>query len=68
MKFPDQGTTIATAIEQATGLFKAFNFLDASGNLMVLFSDGQDTQVTDPRQAVSGDRRRRGGRRRFPST
>ncbi len=46
MKFPDQGTTIATAIEQATGLFQAFNFLDASGNLMLLFSDGQDTQVT----------------------
>jgi VWA domain-containing protein len=46
MKFPDQGTTIATAIEQATSLFAAFNFLDASGNLMLLFSDGQDTQVT----------------------
>jgi Ca-activated chloride channel family protein len=46
MKFPDQGTTISAAIEQGTGLFKAFDFLDASGNLMVLFSDGQDTQVT----------------------
>jgi len=46
MKFPDQGTTISSAIEQGTGLFKAFNFLDASGNLMLLFSDGQDTQVT----------------------
>src|SRR5258708_29899074 len=46
MKFPDQGPTIATAIEQGTGLFKAFDFLDASGNLMLLFSDGQDTQVT----------------------
>ena len=46
MKFPDQGTTIAAAIEQGTGLFKAFDFLDASGNLMLLFSDGQDTQVT----------------------
>ena len=46
MKFPDQGTTIAAAIEQGTGLFKAFDFLDAAGNLMVIFSDGQDTQVT----------------------
>ena len=46
MKFPDQGTTIGAAIEQGTGLFKAFDFLDASGNLMVLFTDGQDTQVT----------------------
>src|SRR5439155_9725627 len=25
---------------------KAFDFLNAAGNLMVLFSDGQDTQVT----------------------
>jgi hypothetical protein len=45
MKFPDQGTTIAMAIEQGTGLFKAFDFLDAAGNLMLLFTDGQDTQV-----------------------
>jgi hypothetical protein len=43
--FPDQGTIIAQAIEQSIGLFRAFNFLDASGNLMVLFSDGEDTRV-----------------------
>lgn len=43
--FPDQGTIIAQAIEQSVGLFRAFNFLDASGNLMVLFSDGEDTRV-----------------------
>jgi hypothetical protein len=46
MKFPDQGTTIGLAIEQSVGLFKAFDFLEASGNLMLLFTDGQDTQVT----------------------
>jgi hypothetical protein len=45
MKFPDQGTTIGLAIEQSVGLFKAFDFLDAAGNLMLIFSDGQDTQV-----------------------
>src|SRR4051812_11762689 len=45
MKFPDQGTTIAAAIEQGTSLFKAFDFLEASGNLLLLFTDGQDTQV-----------------------
>ena len=45
MKFPDQGTTIGLAIEQSVNLFRAFDFLDASGNLMVLFTDGQDTQV-----------------------
>ena len=45
-KFPDQGTTIGTAIQQAINLFKAFDFLDAAGNAMVIFSDGQDTQVS----------------------
>jgi Mg-chelatase subunit ChlD len=43
--FPDQGTTIAEAINQGTDLFKAFNFLDASGNLMVIFTDGEDTRA-----------------------
>jgi hypothetical protein len=43
--FPDQGTIIAQAIDQSIGLFRAFNFLDASGNLMVLFTDGEDTRV-----------------------
>jgi Ca-activated chloride channel homolog len=46
MKFPDQGTTIGLAIEQSVELFRAFDFLDAAGNLMLIFSDGQDTQVT----------------------
>ena len=45
MMFPDQGTTIAMAIEQGIGLFKAFDFLDASGNLMLMFTDGEDTQA-----------------------
>jgi hypothetical protein len=46
MKFPDQGTTIGLAIEESVQLFRAFDFLEAAGNLMVIFSDGQDTQVT----------------------
>jgi hypothetical protein len=41
-RFPDQGTIIAQAIDQSVHLFKAFNFLNASGNLMVIFSDGED--------------------------
>lgn len=44
-RFPDQGTIIIQAIKQATRLFDAFDFLSASGNLMVIFSDGQDTQT-----------------------
>ncbi len=46
VRFPDQGTTIGRAIEQGVGLFRAFDFLKASGNLLLLFSDGQDDQVT----------------------
>jgi len=44
-RFPDQGTIIIQAIKQATRLFRTFDFLEASGNLMVIFSDGQDTQT-----------------------
>lgn len=45
MAFPDQGTTIARAIDQGVGLFQAFDFLEASGNAMVLFTDGADAEV-----------------------
>jgi hypothetical protein len=41
--FPNRGTVIARALEQSLELFKAFEFLDASGNLMVIFTDGEDT-------------------------
>ena len=41
--FPDPGTVIASAIEQSIEVFKAFEFLEASGNLMVIFTDGEDT-------------------------
>ena len=43
--FPDQGTIIAQAIQQSIELFKAFKFLDASGNLLVIFTDGEDTHA-----------------------
>lgn len=44
--FPDRGTTIAQAIHQGVALFRAFDFLDASGNLMVILSDGDDADVS----------------------
>lgn len=44
-RFPDQGTIIVRAIQQGTQLFKAFDFLDSAGNLIVIFSDGQDSQT-----------------------
>lgn len=43
--FPDQRTLIAKGIEEAVALFKAFKFLDASGNLLLIFSDGEDTNA-----------------------
>jgi Ca-activated chloride channel family protein len=44
-RFGDQGTILIRAINEGTQLFKTFDFLKASGNLMVLFTDGQDTQA-----------------------
>jgi hypothetical protein len=44
-RFPDQSTLIARAIDVSVDLFKAFKFLDASGNLLVIFSDGEDTNA-----------------------
>ncbi len=61
MSFPDQGTVIASAIVQSVSLFEAFDFLDAAGNLMVMFTDGVDAEVTeDGRSAfdVLGEARR----------
>ncbi len=45
MRFPDRGTTLARAVEQGMRLFKAFDVLEAAGNLMVIFSDGEDAGV-----------------------
>ena len=50
-RFPNHGTVIARALEQSLALFQAFNFLDASGNVMVIFTDGEDTT------ALNGGRR-----------
>jgi hypothetical protein len=44
-KFPDPGTVIGSAVEQSVAIFKAFDFLEASGNLMVIFTDGEDTNA-----------------------
>lgn len=45
IRFPDQGTILSSAITQGVELFRAFDYLDAAGNLMVLFSDGEDSEV-----------------------
>jgi hypothetical protein len=53
-RFPDQGTFIIQAINQGAQLFKAFDFLNASGNLMVIFSDGEDSQVRMEGRSIDG--------------
>lgn len=45
-RFPNRGTIIIKAINQSVELFRIFGFLKASGNLMVLISDGEDSQNT----------------------
>ena len=53
IRFPDQGTILANAVEQGVNLFRAFDFLNATGNLMVLFSDGEDSEVIAGNRTVS---------------
>lgn len=40
------GTTIVQGIDQGLQLFRAFDVLRASGNMMVIFSDGNDGETT----------------------
>jgi hypothetical protein len=44
-RFNAPGTVLINALDVGVGLFRAFDFLEASGNAMVIFSDGDDTQV-----------------------
>jgi hypothetical protein len=44
-RFDDSGTTILRGIDQGTQLFKSFDFLEAAGNLMVIFTDGRDDET-----------------------
>ena len=44
-RFPDHGTLVMNAVNRGVQLFRTFDFLGAAGNLMVVFSDGQDTHA-----------------------
>jgi Ca-activated chloride channel homolog len=44
-RFNAPGTVLINALNVAVGLFRSFDFLEASGNAMLIFSDGDDTQV-----------------------
>lgn len=45
-RFPEFGTTIIRGLDQGLSLFKTFDFLNASGNLLLVFSDGRDSETT----------------------
>jgi Ca-activated chloride channel family protein len=51
-RFSDGGTTIIQGIVQATELFHAFDFQNAPGNLMLIFSDGRDAQNNVQGQSI----------------
>ncbi len=53
LRFPDQGTIISKAVESGTRLFKAFDFLESSGNILLLFSDGEDAGVITQGKSVN---------------
>ena len=46
-RFPDWGTTIIEGVDQATQLFRTFDFINAAGNLMIVISDGRDSQLSE---------------------
>lgn len=53
LRFPDQGTIISRAVDTSVHLFRSFDFLDASGNLLVMFSDGEDAGVITEGKSVN---------------
>ena len=60
-RFSDWGTTIIEGIDQATQLFKTFDFINASGNLMIVFTDGRDSELNRsgrPLEQLVNDARR----------
>ena len=44
-RFNDFGTTIVEGIEEGMRLFRTFDFINAAGNLMILFTDGRDSEL-----------------------
>ena len=51
-RFPDHGTLIMRAVSRGVQLFRTFDFLKAQGNLIVIFSDGQDTHAVYEGQSL----------------
>jgi Ca-activated chloride channel family protein len=51
-RFPDHGTLIMRAVSRGVQLFRTFDFLKTQGNLIVIFSDGQDTHAVYQDQSL----------------
>jgi Ca-activated chloride channel family protein len=44
-RFSDFGTTIVEGLDKGIELFRSFDFVRASGNLMIVFTDGRDSEL-----------------------
>ena len=44
-RFSDFGTTIVEGLDKGIELFRTFDFVHASGNLMIVFTDGRDSEL-----------------------
>lgn len=53
-RFNDWGTTIIEGIDKAMQLFRAFDFLNATGNLMIVFTDGRDSELNRMGRPLEG--------------
>jgi hypothetical protein len=62
-RFPDFGTTIMQGIDTGVQLFRTFEFVNAAGNLMIVFTDGRDSDLhrQGPALSVMADRAREAG-------
>jgi hypothetical protein len=58
-RFSDWGTTIIEGIDQGLQLFKSFDFVNASGNLMIVFTDGRDSELNRKNRPLDSSWRRR---------
>ena len=52
-RFPDQGTLVGPAVNEGVELFRAFEFEKAAGNVIVIFSDGLDSNVVNGTSTTS---------------
>jgi Ca-activated chloride channel homolog len=52
-RFNDWGTTIYQGIQQAIELFSTFEFTKASGNLIIVITDGRDSDLNRQGQTLS---------------